>query len=421
MAQQTINIGAAPNDGTGDTARAGGQKINDNFTELYSTFDNTVANGKTGATTLTGYVKGNGTSPFTASATVPTSDLSGSISVANGGTGASSFTATRLLIGDGTSPITTDAGLTFTGGTLTTSGISSKPLSGNGSGAGNEIYGAGANINSSARINNTVIGNSAFINDFLAISDSNVVIGASAGINGAFKSTVIGANALLNAGYAEQSVIIGYGLSVTGGNFMTIVGGGNTVTNGINAVCYGSQNVVSSANQMIGVFGNFNNYLNTHRKGGIFGVGIFSLRDREFGVGFAFGDTGLGFGQSFTGETSPFVPREMGRVAFTWNDPTDATRKATVQYYVRDSAGEREYLKADSDGAGANVTFNGKSYTFATPVKTGGYTVATLPAGTVGMRAYVTDALAPAFLTALVGGGAVNCPAFYNGAAWVAG
>jgi len=77
-----------------------------------------VAQGGTGAATLTGYVKGNGTAAMTASATVPTSDLSGSISVANGGTGAASFTATRLLIGNGTSPITTDAGLTFNGAAL---------------------------------------------------------------------------------------------------------------------------------------------------------------------------------------------------------------------------------------------------------------------------------------------------------------
>jgi len=38
-----------------------------------------VAYGGTGATTLTGYVKGSGTSAFTASATVPTTDLSGTI------------------------------------------------------------------------------------------------------------------------------------------------------------------------------------------------------------------------------------------------------------------------------------------------------------------------------------------------------
>jgi hypothetical protein len=41
MAQQTINIGAAPNDGTGDKLRVAGDKINDNFTELYAGKANT--------------------------------------------------------------------------------------------------------------------------------------------------------------------------------------------------------------------------------------------------------------------------------------------------------------------------------------------------------------------------------------------
>lgn len=36
MAQQTINLGTVANDGTGDTLRDGGDKINDNFTELYA-------------------------------------------------------------------------------------------------------------------------------------------------------------------------------------------------------------------------------------------------------------------------------------------------------------------------------------------------------------------------------------------------
>lgn len=50
------------------------------------------------------------------------------------------------------------------------------------------------------------------------------------------------------------------------------------------------------------------------------------------------------------------------------------------------------------------------------------YTVAGLPATPLqGARAHVTDATAPAFLGALTGGGAVVCPVFYNGTAWVAG
>lgn len=37
MTQQVINVGVLPNDGTGDPLRVAYQKINVNFTELYST------------------------------------------------------------------------------------------------------------------------------------------------------------------------------------------------------------------------------------------------------------------------------------------------------------------------------------------------------------------------------------------------
>lgn len=49
-----------------------------------------------------------------------------------------------------------------------------------------------------------------------------------------------------------------------------------------------------------------------------------------------------------------------------------------------------------------------------------GYTVATLPAGTQGDTAFVTDATVPTFLGTLTGSGAVVTPVFYNGSAWVA-
>jgi hypothetical protein len=75
-----------------------------------------VTKGGTGATTLTGYVKGNGTSAFTASATVPGSDVSGNISgsagnvtgtvaVGNGGTGATTLTANNVILGNGGSAV----------------------------------------------------------------------------------------------------------------------------------------------------------------------------------------------------------------------------------------------------------------------------------------------------------------------------
>jgi hypothetical protein len=49
-----------------------------------------VANGGSGAATLTGYIKGNGTSAMTANATIPVADVTGTLPIANGGTGASS-------------------------------------------------------------------------------------------------------------------------------------------------------------------------------------------------------------------------------------------------------------------------------------------------------------------------------------------
>lgn len=54
-------------------------------------------------------------------------------------------------------------------------------------------------------------------------------------------------------------------------------------------------------------------------------------------------------------------------------------------------------------------------------VSTAGYTVAALPAGTVGDRAYVTDALTPTFLGIATGGGAVVAPVFYDGSNWIIG
>lgn len=47
------------------------------------------------------------------------------------------------------------------------------------------------------------------------------------------------------------------------------------------------------------------------------------------------------------------------------------------------------------------------------------YTVATLPTGTEGDTAYVTDASTPTYLGTLTGGGIIKCPVFYNGTNWV--
>ena len=55
MAKQSIGLGSTANDGTGDSLRVGGDKINDNFDEIYTTFGDgsTLTPFTTGTSTLT--------------------------------------------------------------------------------------------------------------------------------------------------------------------------------------------------------------------------------------------------------------------------------------------------------------------------------------------------------------------------------
>ena len=60
MALQSLNIGSVANDGSGDTLRAGGDKINDNFSEIYTTLGDgstLSAAAPTNNPTFTGVVK----------------------------------------------------------------------------------------------------------------------------------------------------------------------------------------------------------------------------------------------------------------------------------------------------------------------------------------------------------------------------
>jgi|13_taG_2_1085334.scaffolds.fasta_scaffold215888_1 hypothetical protein len=89
MTKQTLDIGTNANDGTGDTLRSGGQKINDNFSELYLTLGgNSIASNGINAAYATQTID-------TASATVNDSDT---LIIFNKGSGTIAAT-----LGDGTS------------------------------------------------------------------------------------------------------------------------------------------------------------------------------------------------------------------------------------------------------------------------------------------------------------------------------
>jgi hypothetical protein len=88
-----------------------------------------VANGGTGATTLTGYVKGNGTSAMTASATIPNTDITGLGTMST--QSASSVAITGGNINGTTIGGTTPAAGTFTSVAMTSGTITTTPTNGN--------------------------------------------------------------------------------------------------------------------------------------------------------------------------------------------------------------------------------------------------------------------------------------------------
>jgi hypothetical protein len=154
-----------------------------------------VANGGTGTISLTGYLKGNGIAPFSASATIPTTDLSGTISnlqlanssitingnsVALGGsTTVTSNTTNALTIGTGL------VGTSFNGSSAVTITIDSTvaTLTGSQTITNKTISGAN-NILSN-------IGNSSLTNSSLTVGTTNIALGATSLTLGGLTSVTV--------------------------------------------------------------------------------------------------------------------------------------------------------------------------------------------------------------------------------------
>ena len=143
-----------------------------------------VANGGTGAATLTGYLSGNGTGAFTASASIPGADVSGDISgnaanvtgtvaVANGGTGA--VTLTGYLSGNGTSAVTASASIP-------------------GADVSGDISGNAANVNGTVAVDHGGTGQSTLTSGALVVGNGASAVNAlSPGSNGDVLTVVGGA------------------------------------------------------------------------------------------------------------------------------------------------------------------------------------------------------------------------------------
>ena len=98
-----------------------------------------------------------------------------------------------------------------------------------------------------------------------------------------------------------------------------------------------------------------------------------------------------------------------------YNTYTSSTSYETLQFDWTTTANTATISTQKGSGGGTLRTLAIGQPLVISP----GYTVATLPTGVVGMRAYVTNALAPSYGVAVTGGGAVTIPVFYNGTAWI--
>jgi len=98
--------------GTGLTSFTSGGAVYATSTSALTTGTLPVASGGTGATTLTGYVKGNGTSAFTASATIPNADIAGL------GTMSTQNANSIAVTGGSLANLSTFDGITIDGGTF---------------------------------------------------------------------------------------------------------------------------------------------------------------------------------------------------------------------------------------------------------------------------------------------------------------
>jgi hypothetical protein len=220
---------------------------------------NTIAanKGGTGATTLTGYVKGNGTDAFTASANIPGSDISGNISgnaanvtstvaLANGGTGATTAAEAR-----------TNLGVVYTAGSGS-GGI--QPMGGNNHASGNFSTVGGGNVNT-ASANYGVVGGGQYntadgSRSAVAGGVNNKVYSGYGFVGGGMNNTVSGnygtiaggggpvhgnnsgdywscvGGGFSNSAAGRGSVVAGGGSNTASGNYATILGGfGNTANN----------------------------------------------------------------------------------------------------------------------------------------------------------------------------------------------
>ena len=236
MAKQTINIGSSANDGTGTSIRDGGDLINDNFNEIYTTFgDGTNLSSPAVPHKIEG-------TNFTDSLLVGHA-TTGTLSSAQDNTGVGIGAMTALTSGDDNTALGSNAGV------LINTGIRNTVL---GSKSGDSI---------TSGDQNTAIGFNALTTN--GTSNKNTAVGAYAlnSATGAF-NIAVGKGAGNNISSGSGNVVIGADVDVdtaTGSRQLKIVGNdGSTATTWISGDSSGNLTTVGDvtlANNKKVIFG----------------------------------------------------------------------------------------------------------------------------------------------------------------------
>lgn len=237
-------------------------------------------------------------------------------------------------------------------------------------------------------------------------SISNIAIGDSAMANNVNGNTniAIGSKALKTQNSTNNNIAIGGGVLEfnNGGEQNTVVGVGSTI-------------VTTNANNIVAVGYNTLSSMTTSATGNT-AIGHSALSTVTTGAQ----NVGLGYQVQVPTATASGQLSIQNIIYGTSNTATGTTiSTGSIGIGVKAPATKLEVagvVTATGFTSSGNIIASGAT----SVIRLKSYTVATLPSGTAGDNAYVTDALAPTYLATVVGGGAIVTPVFYNGSAWVA-
>lgn len=180
MAKQTINIGSAANDGTGDPLRTAMDKINDNFDEIYSSYiatgSITVGNStvNTVISNTGGFISGNTTSNVVANSSI--------IKIGNSSINATANSST-LLVSNSTVTVSVNSSIVLVGNTTVNTSINSSSISFTNSTSASVVN------SSTVTLGNSSI-NSVANSSSLLISNSTVTVSVNSSVVSIGNSTV---------------------------------------------------------------------------------------------------------------------------------------------------------------------------------------------------------------------------------------